>query len=50
MQGPLLPGKTHLDRKLDAPAGQGVEAIRPIRDESERLIRGLLADVLTSGT
>ncbi|MEU0692149.1 arsenate reductase ArsC [Streptomyces uncialis] len=43
---PVLPGKTYLDWKLDDPAGQGVEAVRPIRDEIERRVRGLLAELL----
>ncbi|MFD8060625.1 arsenate reductase ArsC [Streptomyces cyaneofuscatus] len=40
---PVLPGKRYLDWKLDDPAGQGVEAVRPIRDEIEGRVRGLLA-------
>jgi arsenate reductase (thioredoxin) len=42
---PVLPGKRHLDWDLDDPAGQGVEAVRPIRDEIETRIRGLLAEL-----
>ncbi|MFJ9948243.1 arsenate reductase ArsC [Kitasatospora sp. NPDC091207] len=42
---PFFPGKTYLDWTLEDPAGQGVEAVRPIRDEIERRIRGLLADL-----
>ncbi|GGV80979.1 arsenate reductase [Streptomyces gelaticus] len=42
---PVFPGKTYLDWKLDDPAGQGVDAVRPIRDEIERRIRGLLEDL-----
>ncbi|MFJ3307637.1 arsenate reductase ArsC [Streptomyces sp. NPDC086549] len=42
---PVFPGKTYLDWKLDDPAGQGVDAVRPIRDEIEGRIRGLLADL-----
>ncbi|MFD7019172.1 arsenate reductase ArsC [Streptomyces sp. NPDC059928] len=42
---PYFPGKQYLDWKLDDPAGQGVEAVRPIRDEIERRIRGLLAEL-----
>ncbi|MGW3986412.1 arsenate reductase ArsC [Streptomyces sp. NPDC004830] len=42
---PYFPGKRYLDWKLDDPAGQGVAAVRPIRDEIERRIRGLLADL-----
>lgn len=40
---PVFPGKRYLDWTLDDPAGQGVEAVRPIRDEIERRVRGLLA-------
>lgn len=42
---PVFPGKRYLDWQLDDPAGQGVEAVRPIRDEIERRVRGLLAEL-----
>jgi arsenate reductase len=42
---PVFPGKRYLDWTLEDPAGQGVEAVRPIRDEIERRIRGLLAEL-----
>ncbi len=42
---PVFPGKRYLDWPLDDPAGQGVEAVRPIRDEIERRIRGLLTEL-----
>ncbi|MEW1758972.1 arsenate reductase ArsC [Streptomyces cyaneofuscatus] len=42
---PVLPGKRYLDWKLDDPAGQGVEAVRPIRDQIEGRVRGLLAEL-----
>ncbi|MFI8454296.1 arsenate reductase ArsC [Kitasatospora sp. NPDC085464] len=42
---PYFPGKQYLDWKLDDPAGQGVDAVRPIRDEIEQRVRGLLADL-----
>jgi arsenate reductase (thioredoxin) len=42
---PVFPGKRYLDWQLDDPAGQGVEAVRPIRDEIEQRIRVLLADL-----
>ncbi|GAA2518713.1 arsenate reductase ArsC [Streptomyces longisporus] len=42
---PVFPGKTYLDWKLDDPAGQGVDAVRPIRNEIEDRIRGLLTDL-----
>ncbi|MBQ0828605.1 arsenate reductase ArsC [Streptomyces tagetis] len=40
---PVFPGKKYLDWALDDPAGQGIEAVRPIRDEIEARVRGLLA-------
>ncbi|MFE3247432.1 arsenate reductase ArsC [Streptomyces sp. NPDC059209] len=43
---PVFPGKTYLDWRLDDPAGQGVDAVRPIRDEIERRVRDLLAELL----
>lgn len=42
---PVFPGKRYLDWRLDDPAGQGVAAVRPIRDEIERRVRGLLAEL-----
>lgn len=44
---PVFPGKKYLDWQLDDPAGQGLEAVRPIRDEIERRIRGLLSELLS---
>ncbi|MFH8474588.1 arsenate reductase ArsC [Streptomyces sp. NPDC018000] len=43
---PVFPGKKYLDWKLDDPAGQGIEAVRPIRDEVEQRIHTLLAELL----
>ncbi|MFD5104934.1 arsenate reductase ArsC [Streptomyces cinereoruber] len=42
---PYFPGKRYLDWTLDDPAGQGVEAVRPIRDAVERHVRDLLAEL-----
>src|SRR5688572_13085681 len=42
---PVFPGKRYLDWTLDDPAGQGVDAVRPIRDEIERRVRGLLDEL-----
>ncbi|WP_126637970.1 arsenate reductase ArsC [Embleya hyalina] len=42
---PIFPGKRYLDWRLDDPAGQGVEAVRSIRDEIERRVRALLAEL-----
>ncbi|KOG29659.1 MULTISPECIES: arsenate reductase ArsC [Streptomyces] len=42
---PIFPGKKYLDWTLEDPAGQGVEAVRPIRDEIKGLIEGLIAEI-----
>ena len=42
---PVLPGKRYVDWPLADPAGQGVEAVRPIRDEIERRVRGLMGEL-----
>jgi arsenate reductase (thioredoxin) len=42
---PIFPGKRYVDWELDDPAGQSVAAIRPIRDEIERRVRGLLDEL-----
>lgn len=42
---PVVPGKRYLDWPLDDPAGQGIEAVRPIRDEIEQRVRRLLAEL-----
>lgn len=42
---PFYPGKWYLDWALTDPAGQGVEAVRPIRDEIDRRVRALLAEL-----
>lgn len=42
---PVFPGTRYLDWQLEDPAGQGIEAVRPIRDEIECLVRGLLAEL-----
>ncbi len=43
---PVFPGKRYEDWQLDDPAGQGIEAVRPIRDEIKRRIEGLLGELL----
>ena len=42
---PVFPGKRYEDWELADPAGQGIESVRPIRDEIEQRIRGLLASL-----
>jgi arsenate reductase (thioredoxin) len=39
---PFHPGKRYEDWQLDDPAGQGIEAVRPIRDEIRRRVEELL--------
>ena len=42
---PYFPGKRYLDWVLADPAGQGVESVRPIRDEIKARVLGLLAEL-----
>ncbi|WP_159942924.1 MULTISPECIES: arsenate reductase ArsC [unclassified Nocardiopsis] len=42
---PIFPGKRYLDWALPDPAGQGVAAVRPIRDEIRKRVEELLAEV-----
>ena len=44
---PIFPGRRYLDWDLDDPAGQGVEAVRPIRDEIQARVQALLAELLS---
>ena len=42
---PYYPGKTYLDWPLTDPAGQGVDFIRPIRNEIKGLVQGLIQEI-----
>ena len=42
---PFYPGKRYEDWVLDDPAGQGIEAVRPIRDEIRRRVEALVAEL-----
>ena len=42
---PVFPGKRYLDWALDDPAGQPLDAVRPIRDEIDKRVRALLAEL-----
>lgn len=42
---PYYPGKRYEDWVLDDPAGQGIEAVRPIRDEIRRRVEALIAEL-----
>jgi protein-tyrosine-phosphatase len=45
---PIFPGKRYEDWTLDDPAGQGIEAVRPIRDDIKRRIEGLLTQLTSA--
>lgn len=40
---PVVPGTRYVDWQLADPHGQGIEAVRPIRDEIESKVRDLIA-------
>ena len=43
---PVFPGKRYLDWNLPDPAGKGVDAVRPIRDEIDRRVRYLVQQLV----
>lgn len=43
---PFFPGKRYEDWVLDDPAGQGIEAVRPIRDDIRARIERLVAELV----
>jgi arsenate reductase (thioredoxin) len=43
---PIYPGKRYLDWELDDPAGKPVEQVRAIRDELDRRVQALLAELV----
>lgn len=47
---PFYPGKKYLDWALPDPAGQGIDAVRPIRDEIDRRVQALLSELLSVAT
>jgi arsenate reductase len=46
---PIFPGKRYEDWDLPDPAGQGIAAVRPIRDEIAARIQRLLRELLPEG-
>ena len=46
---PIFPGKRYLDWELDDPAGRSLEDVRPIRDEIDRRVTALLAELVSGG-
>jgi len=47
---PFFPGKSYRDWVLEDPAGKGVEAVRPIRDEIRARVEDLIAELLPAAT
>ena len=45
---PVYPGKRYLDWQLPDPAGRGVDAVRPIRDEIDRRVLALIDELVGS--
>tara|TARA_B110000014_G_scaffold263381_1_gene259947 strand:+ start:2220 stop:2654 length:435 start_codon:yes stop_codon:yes gene_type:complete len=43
---PVYPGKRYIDWEIDDPAGQEIETVRIVRDQIERHVRELLAELL----
>jgi len=43
---PVLPGVSYRDWKLDDPAGKGIDAVRPIRDQIRTLVENLVVELL----
>ncbi len=43
---PIFPGTRYLDWALDDPAGQGIDAVRRIRDEIRVRVEALVAELL----
>lgn len=43
---PFFPGKRYEDWKLDDPAGQGIDAVRPIRDDIRTRIEQLVNELV----
>ncbi|MGO4227442.1 arsenate reductase ArsC [Arthrobacter sp. YAF34] len=46
---PIFPGKRYEDWELEDPAGQGVAAVRPIRDDIKARIEALISELLPVG-
>ena len=45
---PIYPGKRYLDWDLPDPAGLDLEAVRPIRDDIDRRVQQLLAELVAT--
>jgi len=47
---PYVPGRRYEDWVLDDPAGQGLEQVRPIRDDIRARVEELIAELLPDGS
>ena len=47
---PIFPGISYRNWELDDPAGQCINAVRPIRDEIRSRIQALVTELLPAGT
>lgn len=45
---PYVPGTRYVDWELPDPHGQGIETVRPIRDEIKARVENLIQDVLST--
>lgn len=43
---PFVPGTRYVDWEIEDPAGKGLDLVRPIRDELERRVKALLAELV----
>jgi protein-tyrosine-phosphatase len=43
---PIFPGTRYEDWQLDDPAGQGIDAVRPIRDDIKGRVQTLLSELV----
>ena len=46
---PIFPGISYRNWELEDPAGKGVEAVRPIRDEIKTRVEALIVELLPAG-
>lgn len=42
---PVFPGIRYVDWELEDPAGKAVDAVRPVRDDIEQRVRGLISEL-----
>ena len=47
---PIFPGISYRNWELDDPAGQGIVAVRPIRDEIKTRVQALIAELLPAAS